>query len=99
MFGQRPVAGLAVHMCVLAVALHIQDIGMARLAGLMTGELHRSRSNFTDSGATVVPILAKAWWNHEVSNNKKDDKGENEQSRESEKMPGILECTHCSPIS
>lgn len=99
MFGQRSVAGFAVHMRVLAFAFHIEHVTVAGLASLMTGELHRSSCDLADCVAAIMSIPAKAWWNHEMSNNKKDNKSENEESRESEEMPGILESAHCSPIS
>ena len=99
MFGQRAVAGLAVHMRVLALALHIQDIGMARLASLMTGELHGSSRDLANGIATIVTVLPEALWNNVTSDYEKDHESENEESRESEEMPGILESAHCSPIS
>jgi hypothetical protein len=92
-------ASLAVHMRVLALAFHIQNICMAGLASLVTGKLHGSSRNLADGRTAIVSILSEALWNHEVSNHKKDNKSENEESRESEEMPGILENAHCSPIS
>ena len=82
--GQRSVAGFAVHMRMLTFAFHIEDIGVAGFACLVTGEFHRASRNLPDCSAAVVPILPKARWNHEMSNDKEDDEGENEESRESE---------------
>jgi len=84
MFGKRPVARLAVHMCVFALALHIQDIGMARLASLMTGELHRSSRDLANGIAAIVAVLPEALWNNVASDYEKNNKRENKESRESE---------------
>ncbi len=71
-------------MRVLAFALHIKHIRVASLAGLMTGKLHWAGCNLTDRIAAIVPVLPEAAWNHVMSNDKKNDEGENEESRESE---------------
>jgi hypothetical protein len=83
-FGQRSVARFAAHVHVSAFALHIEDIGMAGLASLVTGELNGSSRDFAECSTAIVPILPKARWNHVMSNDKKDDEGENEESRETE---------------
>lgn len=75
---------LAVHMRVLALAFDIENIGMAGLASLVTGKLHRAGCNLTDRIAAIVPVLPEAARNHVMSNDKKNDEGENEESRESE---------------
>jgi hypothetical protein len=71
-------------MRVFAFALPIKHIGVACLAGLMAGELHRACCNLTDRIAAIVPVLPEAARNHVMSNDKKNDEGENEESRESE---------------
>jgi hypothetical protein len=71
-------------MRVLAFTLHIKHIGVARLAGLMAGKLYRAGCNLTDCIAAIVPVLPEAVRNHVMSNDKKNDEGENEESRESE---------------
>ena len=83
MFRQRSVACFAVHMRVLALALRIENIGVTRLAGLMSGKLHRTACNFTDRIAPIVPILPEAGGNHVMSDDEKNDEGENEESRKS----------------
>ena len=64
--GQRAVAGFAVHMRMLALALHIEDVGVAGFACLVAGELHRTGRNLADCSAAVVAILSEALWNHET---------------------------------
>jgi len=81
---QRSMTCLAVHMRVLAFALHIQNIGVARLAGLMTGKRDRARCNLTNCRTAIVSILPEARRNYVMSNDKKNDEGENGKSRESE---------------
>jgi len=83
-FGQRSVARFAAHVHVSAFALHIEDIGMAGLASLVTGELNGSSRDFAECSTAIVPILTKARWNHVMANDKKDNEGENEESRETE---------------
>jgi len=75
---------LAIHMCVLAFALQIENIGVTRFAGLMPGKLHRAGCNLTDRIAAIVPVLPEAARNNVMANDKKHDEGENEESRESE---------------
>ena len=83
-FRQWPMARFAVHMRVLAFDLHIEDIGVTRFAGLMSGKLHRAGRYLADRSTAIVSILPEARWNHVVSNDEKDDEGENEESREAE---------------
>ena len=64
MLCQWTVAGLAVHMRVLALGFHIQNIAVARLASLVTGELHGSSSNLADGRTAIVSILSEALRNH-----------------------------------
>ena len=47
--GQRPVAGLAVHVRVLAGLLLFEDVGMAGFARLVPGEVHRPSRDFRQS--------------------------------------------------
>ena len=84
MVREGTVARLAVHMRVLAFGLHIQNIGMTRLASLVTGELHRTGRNVPDCIAPIVPVLPEAGRHHVVSDDKKDNESENKESRESE---------------
>jgi hypothetical protein len=50
----------------------------------MSGKLHRAGRNLTDRSTAIVSILPEARRNHVMSNDKKDDEGENEESREAE---------------
>ena len=84
MFGQRSVAGFAIHMRMLALALQIEDIGMAGLASLVTGKFHRSGRNLANGIAAIVTVLSEALWNDVTSNHEKDHESENEESRKSE---------------
>jgi len=84
MLCQRPVTGFAVYMCVLTLALHIQHVGVARLAGWMPGKFHRARRDLGDSVRSIVAKPSKALGNHIPSNHQKDDESEDEQPRESE---------------
>ena len=77
-------ASFAVHMRMLAFALHVEDITVAGFACLVTGKLDRPGCNLADGSAAIMPVLPEASRNHVMSNDEKDDEGENEESRESE---------------
>jgi hypothetical protein len=61
MFRLRPVAGFAVHMRVFAVLFHIKHVCVAGFARLVPRKMNRAGSNVTDSVATVVAVLSKAF--------------------------------------
>jgi len=84
MFRQWSVACFAVHVSMLAFALHIEHLAVASFASLVAGELDWPGCNLADGRAAIVPILSKAPRNDVVSNDKEDDERENEESRESE---------------
>ena len=58
------VAGLAVHVRMLALGLGVGNIRVAGLAGLVPGKLHRVRGNLADRRPAIVPILPKGLRNH-----------------------------------
>lgn len=84
MLGKRSMARLAVHVRVLAFALHIEYVAVAGLARLVTGKLHGTRGYLTDRIAAIVAVLSEAFRNHVTSDYKKDNEGEDEEPRESE---------------
>jgi len=63
----RSVAGFAVHMRMLARLLHIENIGVAGFAGVMTGIVHWARPNLPDRSRTIVSIAAKGLRNDMTS--------------------------------
>lgn len=91
--------GFAIHMRVLALALYVKNVAVARFAGLVPGKLDRMRGNVRHGIAAVMSVPSEAFGNHVASNYKKDDESENEQSCEPEQMSRILKGAHCSPIS
>ena len=94
MAGKWAMAGLAIHMRVLAGFLHIQHVRMAVFARLMPGKLHRTRRDFSNSIAAIVAVLPETTRYHVSPDHKEHNEGENEESRETEKMPGIPEDAH-----
>ena len=60
MHGLRAVAGLAVHIGVLAGFLGIEHVGVAGITRIMAGEVHGARGDFIDGGSAVVAVLAEA---------------------------------------
>ena len=94
MAGQRSVAGLAVHVRMLAGLLlvrHIRVAGSRRSRGRQTSPGAR---NFADGRPAIVPILAKALGHNVVAHHQKHQEGEDKEPRKPEKMPCILENTH-----
>jgi hypothetical protein len=77
-----------------AVLLHVQNVRVAALAGLMAGILDRKRSDFANGIAAVVPVFAKAFGHNIVAHHQEHHKGEDEKPCKSKKMPCILENTH-----
>lgn len=59
-----PVAGFAGDHHVLALLLLIDDVGMAGLAGIVTGEGNRPSGCLSDGVAAVVSILSKTMGHH-----------------------------------
>ena len=89
------VAGLAVHVRVLALALGVGDVGVAVFAGLVAGKLHRRAPQFRrwprrDSARTA----RSSWALRNAAHHQKDKKGEDKEPRKSEKMPCILKKFH-----
>jgi hypothetical protein len=87
-------AGFAIHVRVLALALLVGNIRMAGFAGLVSGKLCRVRRNFTDGGGPIVTVLPKARWDHEVADHQEHDECEDKKPRKPEQMACILENTH-----
>jgi len=67
MFGQRPVAGFAIHMRMFAMAFGVGDVGVAGLAGLMASIVDGFGRKFTECGATIVAIFAESFRNQDAS--------------------------------
>ena len=84
MLCQGSMACFAVHVGVLAFALYVQHVAVAGFASLVSSEFHWPGCNLSNGRAAIVSILPEARWNHVVSNDQKNDEGENEESRESE---------------
>jgi len=78
MLRQGSVAGFAVYMRMLAVLLHVQNVRVAGLAGLVTRELYRVSGNITNGRAAIVTILPKGLGDNKPSYHQKQQKGEYE---------------------
>src|ERR1035437_2311946 len=91
---QRPVAGFAVHMRMLAVLLLVRHIRVAGFARVVPRKLRRVSGNLAHRGSAIVPILSKGLGDYVVAYHQKHQKGEDEKPRKPEKMPCILEDTH-----
>ena len=60
--GERAVAGFAIHTCMLAVFLLVENVAMAGLTGLMSGEVDRLGGHVGKGIAAIVAVLSKAGW-------------------------------------
>ena len=87
---QRTVAGLAVHVLVLARLLRLRNVGMAGLAGLVAGVVQRAGGNLADGRPAVVAVLSEALRHNEVPHHKKDRERHHEEKRKAEEMSSIL---------
>jgi len=94
MGGQGAMAGLAVHMRVLAVLLLFEDVGMAGLAGLMASESDRPGGDIGDGFATIVPILSEALRNQEPADDEEEHHTRDEYPGQAKEMSGIFEDVH-----
>src|SRR5664279_2338081 len=82
-------------MRMLADLLHIQHVGVACLACVMTGKLHRMRCDLAKGGPAVMAILPKRARNHVPSYHPEREKCDDEKSRKSKQVPCIFE--HVEP--
>jgi hypothetical protein len=94
MFGQRPMAGLAVDLCMCAGLFLFQDIAVTDFAGLMTGKPGRMRRNLRNRVPTVMPILPKALRNKKSACQKEKQSPEDKDRGKAEKMSGMPEIAH-----
>jgi hypothetical protein len=83
MFGQRPVAGFAIHVSVLACAFFLDDICVAIFAGAVTGEVHRASGSFGHRVSTVMAVLTEALWNQIGAHPKKSGTAHRENGGQS----------------
>lgn len=94
MFCERTVTGLAIYASVFASLLHLEDIGVTFLAGLVSGKARFTCGDLFQCIASVVSILSEALW-YEIS--AKDYENENPHSEygcESDEVTSILEVWH-----
>jgi len=94
MLGQRPVARFAGYSLVHAFAFHIENVGVAALANLMSGISNRKCCNLGDGLAAIVAVLTKAAWHKESAYHQKQDKPDHEDGRQPEEMLRIFEILH-----
>ncbi len=59
---ERSVAGFAVDADMFSLILHSDDIGMASLAGFVTGKSNWPRRDLREGGAAIETILSKTTW-------------------------------------
>src|SRR6266702_6291176 len=91
---QGAVTGFAIDVGVLAGLLHLQDVRVASLAGLVAGKMDRACGNLADGGSAVVAVLAEAFRHDEVPDRQEDREGHDKQKRKPQQMPCILEQLH-----
>jgi len=75
---QRPVAGFAIHVRVLAVFLLIEHVGVAGLAGLVPGEIDRPGRYFGQCIAAIVAVLSETLRHQKAPDHKEQEYPRNE---------------------
>jgi len=93
-FRQRPVAGLAIHMRVLAGFFLVEDLTMAALAGRVAGEIDWPRADFRHGIAAIMPVFAKTLRNQKSPYDQEQENARDKNPGHSEKMSCIFELTH-----
>ena len=91
MVGQCAVTGFAGDYDVLAMALLVDDIGVAGLAGLVTGVDDGLRGDFSNSRTAEVAVLAKAFGDDGCAHDHKRRENEQHDNGEPDQMFYVLE--------
>lgn len=92
--GLRPMAGLAGYALVHTLALHIQNIAVAGLAGLMTGVGEGQSCDFADGVGAVMSVTAEAVRHQKTPQRQKRDEPYQENCCHTEQVPRIFERLH-----
>jgi hypothetical protein len=92
--GQRTVASLAADASMLANLLHLENIGVTALTGLVSSEVDVALGDLADSSSAIVAVLAEALRHNVMANHKEDRERDNEEKGESKEMSCILEEIH-----
>ena len=79
--GKRSVAGLAIHVRVLAIFFLLENVGVAAFAGLMAGKINWTSGNFRQSIAPVVAVLSEAFWDEKAPDHEEQQDAGDEDSR------------------
>jgi len=69
--GERPMTRFTSHALVDALALYIEDIGMAAFTDLVTSVGNRERCDLPDGVAPIVSVLPEAAGNQQAARDQK----------------------------
>ena len=90
----RAVAGFAVNVSVFPLGLGGDFVGVAGLAGIVTGEFHRMRCDFGHGRGPIVAVLPEGFGDDVSAYAPEHQKSDNEEACKSKKMSSILEKVH-----
>ena len=94
MFGEGPVAGLAIDLGVDTVSFGVGYIGVTALAGLVTGVGERTRSDLRQGFTPVVPVPAKAFREESAAQDNKENQAGKENRGHAKQMRDVFERNH-----
>ncbi len=77
-----------------AFAFHLEDLGVAALADLVSRISNRKRSDLGDCRAPVMSILSKTPWHQETPHDQKQDDSCQEDGCQTEEVFRIFEAFH-----
>jgi hypothetical protein len=90
----RPMTRLAGNSLVHAFALHLDNIAMARLAGLVSGIGNRQDRNLCDRFAAIMPILPKTGGDKDATQYQENKNPSQEYGCHAEEMSCVFEGLH-----
>src|SRR5271166_4349390 len=92
--GQRAVTGLARHPRMDALALHLEYVGVAALAGPVASEDHGPVGNLGDGRAAVMTVLSEAARNKKAARQEEQCDPHHKDRRHPKEMSCILKTRH-----
>ena len=90
MFGERPVACLAVDRSVDTVSFGVGDVGVTALADLVTGIGDRARSDLRQGVAPVMTVLAKTLREESAAQDDKENQANEENRGHAKQMRDVF---------
>ncbi len=94
MRGERAVTRFTGNGFVHAFALHVEDLGVATLADLVSCIRNRTRRYFGDRVAPIMSVLPKTLWHQQTARDQKQHEPDQEDGCQAEEVFRIFEFLH-----